>query len=109
MPRYQSVVLNSNKSQAHTIDLVLRDRLLLPLLQACLHCWHTKVVSSADELDMAMVLGAGFAPFRGGPMRYLGDISEGDWRERIDRVVAVGHFDYDVELWQAWFATQHTS
>lgn len=28
------------------------------------------VARSADDVDFAMVLGAGFAPFRGGPMRY---------------------------------------
>ena len=55
---------------------------------------------------MAMVLGAGFAPFRGGPMRYLSDQSEEHWRQRIDRSATVGHFDCEEPLWQAWFAAK---
>jgi len=33
-------------------------------------CLEDGVVEHADAIDLAMIFGAGFPPFRGGPMRY---------------------------------------
>ncbi|GAA3970298.1 3-hydroxyacyl-CoA dehydrogenase NAD-binding domain-containing protein [Allohahella marinimesophila] len=46
------------------------DRLILPMLNACMTCLTDEVIDSADVLDGAMIFGTGFAPFRGGPMHY---------------------------------------
>ncbi len=48
----------------------LTDRLILPMLDACVECLRREVVQDADHADAAMIFGAGFAPFRGGPMRH---------------------------------------
>ncbi|MGH6619760.1 MAG: 3-hydroxyacyl-CoA dehydrogenase family protein, partial [Alphaproteobacteria bacterium] len=49
----------------------LQDRLLLPLLNTCVACWREKLVEDADLVDAGLIFGAGFAPFRGGPIHYL--------------------------------------
>jgi 3-hydroxyacyl-CoA dehydrogenase/enoyl-CoA hydratase/3-hydroxybutyryl-CoA epimerase len=49
----------------------LQDRLLLPLLNTCVACWREKLVDGADLIDAGLIFGAGFAPFRGGPIHYL--------------------------------------
>jgi len=41
-------------------------------------CLQEKVVADSDLLDAAMVFGSGFAPFRGGPMRYQATASRQD-------------------------------
>lgn len=46
------------------------DRLILPMLDACVECLCKGVARDEDEVDAAMIFGAGFAPFRGGPMHY---------------------------------------
>lgn len=46
------------------------DRLILPLLDACVECLRQEVVENEDIVDAAMVFATGFAPFRGGPMHY---------------------------------------
>lgn len=51
-------------------DADLADRLILPLLNEAVACLHEGVVADADLLDAGVVFGTGFAPFRGGPMRY---------------------------------------
>ena len=51
----------------------MRDRLILPLINEALACLHEKLVEDYDVLDAGMVFGAGFAPFRGGPLQYLRD------------------------------------
>ena len=51
-------------------DAEMTDRLILPLLNACVACLREGVVADEDTVDGALVFGAGFAPFRGGPLRY---------------------------------------
>lgn len=48
----------------------LTDRLILPICDACVECLRRGVARDADDIDAAMILGAGFAPFRGGPLRH---------------------------------------
>ena len=47
------------------------DRLLCRYLNEAVACLHDKVVADADHLDAGMIFGTGFAPFRGGPMKYI--------------------------------------
>ncbi|AMV72728.1 3-hydroxyacyl-CoA dehydrogenase NAD-binding domain-containing protein [Desulfuromonas carbonis] len=62
------------RPQKKTIDSTdnddLADRLLLPMLNACMTCLREGVVADAELLDGALVFGTGFAPFRGGPLHY---------------------------------------
>jgi 3-hydroxyacyl-CoA dehydrogenase/enoyl-CoA hydratase/3-hydroxybutyryl-CoA epimerase len=51
-------------------DTELADRLLLPLLNEAVAVLNEGVVADADLVDAGMVFGAGFAPFRGGPLHY---------------------------------------
>ncbi|MDH3703431.1 MAG: 3-hydroxyacyl-CoA dehydrogenase NAD-binding domain-containing protein [Alphaproteobacteria bacterium] len=52
-------------------DPTVQNRLMLPLLNACVGCLREKLVESVDHLDAGLIYGAGFAPFRGGPIHYL--------------------------------------
>ena len=49
----------------------LRDRLVLRLINESLACLREGVVKDADMVDAGVIFGTGFAPFRGGPLRYL--------------------------------------
>ena len=48
----------------------LQDRLVLQFVNEAVACLREGVVADADLLDAGMVFGTGFAPFRGGPLRY---------------------------------------
>lgn len=48
----------------------LTDRLILPMLDACVEVLRKGVAQSEAQIDGAMVFATGFAPFRGGPMHY---------------------------------------
>lgn len=50
----------------------LTDRLILPMLDACVECLRKGVARNVDEVDGAMIFATGFAPFRGGPLHYAG-------------------------------------
>ncbi len=49
----------------------LQSRLILPMLNEAVACLAERVVDDADLLDAGVVFGTGFAPFRGGPIRYI--------------------------------------
>lgn len=51
-------------------DAELEDRLVLPLVNAVADCLGADIVEDHDAADAGMVFGAGFAPFRGGPLNY---------------------------------------
>lgn len=51
-------------------DDALADRMILPMLDACVECLRLGVVAEEDEVDGTMTFATGFAPFRGGPLHY---------------------------------------
>jgi len=58
----------------------IQQRLILRLLNECVACLREGIVDDGELLDAGLVFGAGFAPFRGGPMYYLHDCGIGDTR-----------------------------
>ncbi len=48
----------------------IEARLVLPMINEAAYCLMDAVVASPAKLDLAMVLGTGFPPFRGGLLRY---------------------------------------
>jgi 3-hydroxyacyl-CoA dehydrogenase/enoyl-CoA hydratase/3-hydroxybutyryl-CoA epimerase len=51
----------------------LAERMIGKMLIEAQKCLQEGVVADADLLDVGMIFGTGFAPFRGGPMHYLKD------------------------------------
>jgi 3-hydroxyacyl-CoA dehydrogenase/enoyl-CoA hydratase/3-hydroxybutyryl-CoA epimerase len=51
-------------------DREIVERCVLAMLNEAARCFEERVVGSAQELDLATVFGTGFAPFRGGLLRY---------------------------------------
>jgi 3-hydroxyacyl-CoA dehydrogenase/enoyl-CoA hydratase/3-hydroxybutyryl-CoA epimerase len=52
---------------------VLADRTILPMVNEAARCLAEGVVGSAGELDLSMIMGTGFPPFRGGLCRWADD------------------------------------
>ncbi|MCP5201349.1 MAG: enoyl-CoA hydratase/isomerase family protein [Gammaproteobacteria bacterium] len=48
----------------------VRDRLVLRMVNEAVACLREGIVADADLVDVGMVFGTGFAPFRGGPLNY---------------------------------------
>ncbi len=48
----------------------LSNRLVFLMVNEAARCVEEKVVDSAEDVDYGMILGTGFAPFRGGPLRF---------------------------------------
>src|SRR5881397_917629 len=48
----------------------LAHRLIFLMINEAARCVEEKVVDSPEDADYGMILGTGFAPFRGGPLRF---------------------------------------
>ncbi len=57
-------------------DSPITERLILRLLNEAMACRREGVVAEPDAVDAGMVYGTGFAPFLGGPMRYISSLGE---------------------------------
>jgi 3-hydroxyacyl-CoA dehydrogenase/enoyl-CoA hydratase/3-hydroxybutyryl-CoA epimerase len=60
----------------------ITHRLILPIVNEAARCLEERIALRPEDLDLAMVFGTGFAPFRGGPLRYAE-------HEGLDQLVAV--------------------
>lgn len=56
----------------------LQMRMVLLMVNEAARCLEENIVTTPDDVDLAMILGTGFAPFRGGPLRYADAIGAGD-------------------------------
>ena len=48
----------------------LQRRLVLLMVNEAARCLEEEIVTEPSDVDFAMIMGTGFAPFRGGPLRY---------------------------------------
>jgi len=52
----------------------IEDRLVLPMVNEAAYCLEEGVVAKPSRLDLAMIFGTGFPPFRGGLLRHADDV-----------------------------------
>ena len=76
-------------------DTILCDRLVLVMVNEAARCLAEKVVSDPADVDFAMIMGTGWAPFRGGPLRYADSIGISNLIARLRQLSENGR-DYFV-------------
>jgi 3-hydroxyacyl-CoA dehydrogenase/enoyl-CoA hydratase/3-hydroxybutyryl-CoA epimerase/enoyl-CoA isomerase len=59
------------KERLELSDEAIIERMMFPLCLETVRCLEEGIVASAAEADMALVMGIGFPPFRGGALRYM--------------------------------------
>ena len=64
----------------------LEDRLVLPMLNEAVAILREGVVADEDLIDAGVIFGSGFAPFRGGPLRYARERGVAAVRRRLDEL-----------------------
>jgi 3-hydroxyacyl-CoA dehydrogenase / enoyl-CoA hydratase / 3-hydroxybutyryl-CoA epimerase len=67
----------------------LQDRLLLPLINEAVAVLREHIVEDADLIDAGVIFGAGFAPFRGGPIQYARSRGVDEILARLEELRAV--------------------
>jgi 3-hydroxyacyl-CoA dehydrogenase/enoyl-CoA hydratase/3-hydroxybutyryl-CoA epimerase/enoyl-CoA isomerase len=58
------------KAAPEVSDAQIVERMMLPMLLECSRCLEDGIVATPTEVDLALVYGLGFPPFRGGVFRW---------------------------------------
>jgi 3-hydroxyacyl-CoA dehydrogenase/enoyl-CoA hydratase/3-hydroxybutyryl-CoA epimerase len=66
----------------------LEDRLMLALVNEAMAVLREGVVADADLIDAGVIFGSGFAPFRGGPLRYAQERGVTEVVSRLEALAA---------------------
>jgi 3-hydroxyacyl-CoA dehydrogenase/enoyl-CoA hydratase/3-hydroxybutyryl-CoA epimerase len=75
-----------NNIQPKQIDSKeIENRLLCALINEASRCIEENIVKNVAYLDMAMIMGTGFPPFRGGVLRYADEIGLAKVLENLQR------------------------
>ena len=72
----------------------LQERMVLLMINEAARCLEEGVVRDPADVDFAMIMGTGFAPFRGGPLRHADAVGAGALVAAMDRLANAGaaHF-----------------
>ena len=68
----------------------LQKRMVLLMLNEAARCMEEGVVAAPEDVDFGMVMGTGFAPFRGGPLRYADRIGAPALVREMDALSVAG-------------------
>ncbi len=66
------------------------ERMMVALCNETVRCLADGIVATAAEADMAMIMGIGFPPFRGGPCRYIDQIGVANYVALCDKYAHLG-------------------
>jgi 3-hydroxyacyl-CoA dehydrogenase/enoyl-CoA hydratase/3-hydroxybutyryl-CoA epimerase len=67
----------------------LAQRMSLLMVNEAARCVEEQVAASPADIDLAMVLGTGFAPFHGGPLRYADSMGIPNLVAALEKLAAV--------------------
>jgi len=68
-PTLRSVLGIGRERKAPSLE-ALAERMWLPMVNESVRCLEDGIVAGAGDIDLAMIYGTGFPPFRGGPLRH---------------------------------------
>ncbi len=93
-----------HKVAATDISGDLQDRLILALVNEARACLREGIVLDADLVDAGLIFGAGFAPFRGGPLAWAAETGHPAIIARLNQLAAAHGVRFTPDA--GWFATQ---
>jgi len=73
-PAVYEMIKPAMKRQVDVTDEDIIMRMMLPMIIEASRCLEDKIVGSAVEVDMGLLLGLGFPPFRAGALKYADSI-----------------------------------
>jgi 3-hydroxyacyl-CoA dehydrogenase/enoyl-CoA hydratase/3-hydroxybutyryl-CoA epimerase len=78
-------LLGVTPSPGAVADEEILERCVLPMINEASRCLDEGVVASASEVDLGMIMGTGFPPFRGGLLRYADTLGAKTIVERLKK------------------------
>ncbi len=83
------LVRSSERDQETRIEPVV-ERMVFRMINEAARCLEEEVVREPDDVDFAMIMGTGWAPFRGGPLRYADSVGLSNVVRKLEELEADG-------------------
>ncbi|HSH41022.1 MAG TPA: 3-hydroxyacyl-CoA dehydrogenase NAD-binding domain-containing protein, partial [Arenicellales bacterium] len=71
-------------------DEDIQWRMMIPMCLEAVRCYDEKIVSTPAAVDMGLIWGLGFPPFRGGALRYIDNVGAARFCEIAERYAGLG-------------------
>jgi len=78
------------KRSVEVTDEEIIERMMLPMIFECARCLEEKIVATPQEVDMGLLLGLGFPPFRTGAIKYADSVGLANIVEASKKYVELG-------------------
>ena len=69
-------------------DETIVDSMMIPMCLEAVRCLEDGIAASATDVDLALIYGIGFPPFRGGALHYIDDVGIDKFVARADELAA---------------------
>jgi len=73
-PNPQTAAFVQSRTAAAWSRQDIQERMVFLMINEAARCLEEQIVAEPADVDFAMILGTGFAPFRGGPLRYADSV-----------------------------------
>lgn len=78
------------KRQVELSDEEIISRMMLPMIIESSRCLEDKIVASPVEVDMGLLLGIGFPPFRAGALKYADTVGLKNLEKESEKFLSLG-------------------
>jgi 3-hydroxyacyl-CoA dehydrogenase/enoyl-CoA hydratase/3-hydroxybutyryl-CoA epimerase len=85
---YAALGLSSPSKNPNLSSSEIQERLILPMINEAAFCLMEGVVANPAKLDLAMIFGTGFPPFRGGLCAYADSLGAKTIVEALEKLTA---------------------
>ena len=89
-PAVYEIIKPVIKRQIDITDEEIISRMMLPMIIEASRCLEDKIVESPVEVDMGLLLGLGFPPFRAGALKYADSIGLKNLEEASKKFLELG-------------------
>jgi len=89
-PETNDIIKPVIKGSVEVSDEDIIDRMMLPMIFECARCLEEEIVNTPQEVDMGLLLGLGFPPFRTGALKYADDVGLSTIVEKAKKFSSLG-------------------
>ena len=107
-PGVDSIISRVVKQTADVTDEEIIDRMMLPMIFECARCLEEKIVNTPQEVDMGLIMGLGFPPFRAGALKYADSAGLNEIIAKSGKYFSLGKMYEPTEAFKAMAASGET-
>lgn len=89
-PSVNDIIAKIVKNKIEISDEQIIERMMFPMIFECARCLEENIVGTPQEVDMGLLLGLGFPPFRAGAMKYADTVGLSNILENSKKYLELG-------------------